>query len=95
MARPKKFENMTHEERCVFWADERELAKKDRETRLKDITPKMRKALFDLVNISAEVGDELLTAGAEYVTVHQMHKLIDLANLVKEQFNVGDNDNDL
>ena len=94
MARPKKLENMTHEERCVFWANERELAKKDRETRLKDLTPQMRKALFDLVNISAEVGDELLTAGAEYVTVHQMHKLIDLANLVRDQFNVGD-DNDL
>jgi hypothetical protein len=28
MARPKNFENMTHEERCVFWANERELAKK-------------------------------------------------------------------
>jgi hypothetical protein len=95
MARPKKLENMTHEERCAFWANERELARKDRETRLADITPKMRKALFDLVDISAEVGEELFTSGPKYVTVHQMHKLVDLANLVKEQFNIGDDDNDL
>lgn len=94
MARPKKLENMTHEERCVFWANERELAKKDRETRLKDLTPQMRKALADLVDISSTVGNELQTAGSDYITVEQMHKLIDIANLVRDQFNVGD-DNDL
>lgn len=95
MARPKKVENMTHEERIVHFEKFREREAEKRQALLDTLPEDMMKALESLWYIAKDVGEDLQHMGEGSITVQQMHRLIDDASTVEHLFNLGwSKDND-
>jgi uncharacterized protein with von Willebrand factor type A (vWA) domain len=91
MGRPKNYENMTHEERMEFHAKQREQEAMVREAllfQLKDKYPSMVEAVDELSKIADRIGDCLQWEGPQYVSVDEMHKLIDTKNTVRNLFHL-------
>lgn len=91
MGRPKNFENMTVEERQEYWAKQREQEAMVREAllfQLKDKYPSMLEAVDELSKIADRIGDCLQWEGPQYVSVDDMHKLIDTKNTVRSLFHL-------
>jgi len=89
--RPKNFENMTLEEKQELWAKQREQEAMVREAllfQLRDKYPSMLQSVEELVKAASSVGDDLQWSGARFVTVDDMHTLIDSANTVKHLFHL-------
>ena len=91
MGRHKNFENMTVEERQEYWAKQREQEAMVREAllfQLKDKYPSMLEAVDELSKIADRIGDCLQWEGPQYVSVDDMHKLIDTKNTVRSLFHL-------
>ena len=96
MARPKNYENMTHEERMEYHVKQREQEAMVREAllfQLKDKYPSMLEAVDELSKAADRIGDSLQWEGPEYVTVGDMHKLIDSKNTVRNLFHLDVEEN--
>ena len=96
MGRPKNFENMTVEERQEYWAKQREQEAMVREALLfllKDKYPSMLEAVDELSKIADRIGDCLQWEGPQYVSVEDMHKLIDSKNTVRNLFHLDVEEN--
>ena len=93
MGRHKNVENMSHEERCEYWAKKREKETADRGALVQEMEaqqPDMIKAVNELRLIAYQIGTEMQYEGAETIWVSDMHKLIDRAETVGTLFNLGD-----
>ena len=89
--RPKNFENMTHEERCEYWAKQREQEAMVREAllfQLRDKYPSMLESVEALVNAANSIGEDLQWHGVEAISCADMHKLIDTAHTVRRLFHL-------
>jgi hypothetical protein len=96
MGRPKNYENMTHEERQDFHAKQREQEAMVREAllfQLRDKYPSMVQAVDELSKAADRIGDSLQWEGPEYVTVGDMHKLIESKNIVRNLFHLDVEEN--
>jgi hypothetical protein len=89
MARPKKLENMTHEERVAHFAKIRESAASERQVLLDTLPEEMVKAVESLQYIAKDVGEDMQIYGPQVVSVAAMHRLIDDAEVVRNLFNIG------
>lgn len=88
----KELHEMTHEERIEYYEKEREKEAAVRSALLFSIEnkyPSMLEAVSNLVDASKDIGEDLQFYGAETVTVHQMHKLIDSAVTVTNLFHLN------
>jgi len=91
MGRPKNFENMTVEERQEYWAKKREQEAMVREAllfQLKDKYPSMLEAVDELSKVADRIGDCLQWEGPQFISVDDMHKLIDSKNTVRSLFHL-------
>ena len=91
MGRPKNFENMTVEERQEYWAKQREQEAMVREAllfQLKDKYPSMLEAVDELSKVADRIGDCLQWEGPQFISVDDMHKLIDNKNTVRSLFHL-------
>jgi len=91
MARPKNYENMTHEERMEFHAKQREQEAMVREAllfQLRDKYPSMLEAVDELSKAADRIGDSLQWEGPQFISVDDMHKLIDSKNTVRNLFHL-------
>jgi len=96
MARPKNYENMTHEERMEFHAKQREQEAMVREAllfQLKDKYPSMLEAVDELSKAADRIGDSLQWEGPQFISVDDMHKLIDSKNTVRNLFHLDVEEN--
>ena len=91
MGRPKNYENMTHEERLEYHVKQREQEAMVREAllfQMRDKYPSMIEAVDNLAKIADRIGDCLQWEGPQYVSVDDMHKLIDTKNTVRSLFHL-------
>jgi len=96
MARPKNYENMTHEERMEFHAKQREQEAMVREAllfQLRDKYPSMLEAVDELSKAADRIGDSLQWEGPQFISVDDMHKLIDSKNTVRNLFHLDVEEN--
>jgi len=96
MARPKNYENMTHEERMEYHVKRREQEAMVREAllfQIKDKYPSMLEAVNELSKAADRIGDSLQWEGPQYVSVDDMHKLIDSKNTVRNLFHLDVEEN--
>lgn len=96
MARPKNYENMTHEERMEYHVKQREQEAMVREAllfQLRDKYPSMIEAVDNLSKAADRIGDCLQWEGPQYVSVDDMHKLIDTKNTVRNLFHLDVEEN--
>ena len=91
MGKAKSIDEMTVEEKQAYWAKQREQEAMVREAllfQLRDKYPSMLQSVEELVKAASSVGDDLQWSGARFVTVDDMHTLIDSANTVKHLFHL-------
>jgi hypothetical protein len=91
MARPKNYENMSHEERMEYHVKQREQEAMVREAllfQIKDKYPSMIEAVDNLSKAADRIGDCLQWEGPQFVTCEEMHKLIDNKNIVRNLFHL-------
>ena len=96
MARPKNYENMTHEERMEYHVKQREQEAMVREAllfQLKDKYPSMLEAVDELSKAADRIGDCLQWEGPQFISVDDMHKLIDSKNTVRNLFHLDVEEN--
>ena len=96
MARPKNYENMTHEERMEYHVKQREQEAMVREAllfQLKDKYPSMLEAVDELSKAADRIGDSLQWEGPQFISVDDMHKLIDSKNTVRNLFHLDVEEN--
>ena len=96
MARPKNYENMTHEERMEYHVKKREQEAMVREAllfQLRDKYPSMIEAVDNLSKAADRIGDCLQWEGPQFVTCEEMHKLIDNKNIVRNLFHLDVEEN--
>ena len=91
MGRHKNFENMTVEEGQEYFARQREQEAMVREAllfQLKDKYPSMLEAVDELSKVADRIGDCLQWEGPQFISVDDMHKLIDNKNTVRSLFHL-------
>jgi len=91
MGKAKSIDEMTVEEKQAYWAKQREQEAMVREAllfQLRDKYPSMVQSVEELVKAASSVGDDLQWSGARFVTVDDMHKLIDTAQTVRHLFHL-------
>ena len=91
MGRPKNFENMTLEEKQEYWVKQREQEAMVREAllfQIRDKYPSMLQSIEALAKVATTIGDDLQWSGAQFVTVDDMHKLIDSAREVTRLYHL-------
>lgn len=96
MGKTKSIDEMTVEEKQTYWAKQREQEAMVREAllfQMRDKYPSMVQSVEELVKAASSVGDDLQWSGARFVTVDDMHTLIDSANTVKHLFHLDVEEN--
>lgn len=91
MGKAKKIDEMTVEEKQTYWEKQREQEAMVREAllfQMRDKYPSMVQSVEELVKAASSVGDDLQWSGARFVTVDDMHKLIDTAQTVRHLFHL-------
>lgn len=91
----KKYENMTHDERMVYWQKEREKEYKLKQKHIDCLMPSQVKALKDMDKLLTSVlGTAMYNdmGGMRMVSMVDMQDLEEAHSLVKFQFNLGDKD---
>jgi len=91
MGKAKSIDEMTVEEKQAYWAKQREQEAMVREAllfQLRDKYPSMLQSVEELVKAASSVGDDLQWSGARFVTVDDMHTLIDTAQTVRHLFHL-------
>jgi len=92
---PKKYENMTADERMVYWEKKRDQEKKNKQKHVDLLEPSQLKALKDMNKLLTSM---LRTAmyndmgGMRMVSMVEMQDLEEAHNLVQFKFNLGDED---
>lgn len=97
MSKIKKFEDMTHEERCEYWAKQREQEAMVREAllfQIRDKYPSMLESVEALVKVANSIGEDLQWHGIEAVSCQDMHKLIDSAHSVTRLYHLDKDESD-
>jgi len=96
MSKSKSFEDMTMEERQEYWAKQREQEAMVREAllfQLRDKYPSMLEAVDELSKAADRIGDSLQWEGPQFISVDDMHKLIDSKNTVRNLFHLDVEEN--
>lgn len=91
MGKTKSIDEMTVEEKQTYWAKQREQEAMVREAllfQMRDKYPSMVQSVEELVKAASSIGDDLQFSGARFVTVDDMHTLIDSANTVRHLFHL-------
>jgi len=91
MGRSKNFENMTHEERCEFWAKERMREQRERQAIIDTMQPDMIEAVKKLRHIAWDVSTDMMQSGVDHITVKQMQDLHDASESINRLFNIEEN----
>jgi hypothetical protein len=92
---PKKYENMTADERMVYWEKKREQEKNIKQKHVDLLEPSQLKALKDMDKLLTSVLQTAMyndMGGMRMVSMVEMQDLEEAHNLVKFKFNLGDED---
>tara|TARA_R100000988_G_scaffold100016_1_gene69968 strand:+ start:194 stop:466 length:273 start_codon:yes stop_codon:yes gene_type:complete len=87
----KKYENMTHEERCEYWAKEREKERAERQKVIDAMPKDMIQLIIDIADKAHRVvdtGGYGCNGGVRYLTAFDLQELEDVVDQVRTKFNI-------